>query len=50
MIEMRSLPQIRGDAQQMNEFSEDLMVDAIDFAAKASKCGLGRLRRGLFAA
>lgn len=39
MIEMRSLPQIRGSAQQMNEFSEDLMVDAIDFAAKAISAG-----------
>ena len=35
MIEMRSLPQIKSGAQQMNEFSENLMVDAIDFAAKA---------------
>ena len=39
MIEMRSLPQINGGAQQMNEFSEDLMVDAIDFAAKAISAG-----------
>lgn len=39
MIEMRSLPQINGGVQQMNEFSEDLMVDAIDFAAKAISAG-----------
>ena len=41
MIEMRSLPQINGGVQQMNEFSEDLMVDAIDFAAKAISVGSG---------
>ena len=41
MIEMRSLPQINGGVQQMNEFDEDLMVDAIDFAAKAISAGSG---------
>ena len=41
MIEMRSIPQINGGAQQMNEFGEDLMVDAIDFAARAISAGSG---------
>lgn len=39
MIEMRSLPQLNGDTQNMNEFSEEKMVEAIDFASKAILAG-----------
>ena len=35
MIEMRSLPQMQGEVQNMNEFNENLMVEAIDFAGQA---------------
>ncbi len=39
MIEMRSLPSMNGENQNMNEFSEDKMVEAIDFASKAILAG-----------
>lgn len=35
MIEMRSLPLIEDGLQNMNEFSEDLMVEAIEFGKNA---------------
>ena len=35
MIEMRSLPQLNGENQNMNEVNEDDMVKAIDFAGHA---------------
>ena len=35
MIEMRSLPQLNGENQNMNEVNEDDMVKAIDFAGQA---------------
>lgn len=35
MIEMRALPTKDGEIQDMNEFGEEKMVEAIDFAAKA---------------
>jgi len=35
MIEMRSLPTKDGNLQSMNEFSEDKMIEAIDFGTRA---------------
>ena len=35
MIEMRALPKLNGEAQDMNEMGEDEMVKAIDFAGQA---------------
>ena len=35
MIEMRSLPSIKNGVQNMNEFSENLMLEAINFGADA---------------